>query len=241
MARLGGLSPVPFRLGGGPSRAAQVFASLNAQMGEAYAFEDRNSIAYARNLAMARMVASGWSTAGRVATLRDPVRTVDVSRWERMLKLKVGDTDSLAKRRQRLVDLRAREGKPITQDVLADALQDALADIFVAVEFISVSLAVVHVPDGTYPWGTVADGAPWYSTVAHALVLVQKPSSMTEAQFYDRAGLVHAVLDPLLTSWSTFDWYRAPETGVAVSVAGGPSAAGFYLDERNLDNSVFDV
>ena len=39
----------------------------------------------------------------------------------------------------------------------------------------------------------------------------------------------------------TVDWYRAPELGTPITVSGGPSAAGFYLDERNLNESVFDV
>lgn len=241
MSKLGGLSPLGFKLGGGKSRAQAILESLNAQLGSAYATEDHTTIVYARNLVVARMVAGAWASAGRVAGLRHPDRTVDVPRWERMLKINVGSRDTSAMRRRRLVALREREGVPVTQDVIAGALQEALADVFVAVEFISVANAVVHVPDGTYPWGTVAPGAPWYSTVAHTLVRVQKPAGMTEAQFYDRVGLVHAVLDPIATSWSTFDWYRAPETGAAVSVSGGPSAAGFYLDERNLNNSVFDV
>ena len=77
---------------------------------------------------------------------------------------------------------------------------------------------------------------------ADFLVRLQKPDGFSEGEFYEQAGKVTSLLDDVLPAWCTFDWYRAPTGGPAVTVAGGPSAGGFYLDQdHNLDNHVFDI
>ena len=114
--------------------------------------------------------------------------------------------------------------------------------MFVAIEYISTANAVIHVPDTSYPWGTVVAGAPWTSTVARILVLLEKPAGYSESDFYAAAAKVAPAIDGLIPAYCTFDWYRGSSAYPAIEVSGGPSRAGFYLDSpENLDNSVFDV
>lgn len=244
MARFGSFAPYPRRFGGGPTRVRATFDSLNEQLhGANGAPPEWSSVRYARNLVVARMLAAAWASARRVGGIRDPWRTVALDRLERIHRTVPRPGDTEAGRRRRLAALMAREGERITRARIEEMLREALGELFVAVEFIDVDLAVVHVPANTYPWGTVVDGVPWYSTVAHTLVLVEKPAFMTEAEFYDRVAGVHAALDPVVPVWATFDWYRAPlnTSPGPVDVVGGPSMAGFYLDDdHNLDNNVFD-
>jgi len=121
-------------------------------------------------------------------------------------------------------------------------LEHALGDAFVGVEYISVSNAVVTVPDGTYPWGMANASRPWSSTVARILVQITKPQGWSEDQFYEGAAKVGPIIDALAPAWVLYDWYRAPVGYPPIAVSGGPQAAGFYLDaDHNLDNNVFDV
>lgn len=244
----GGYHPWPRRFGGnrhsGKPLLKVVHESLNAQRGAAFDTDDGTSIAAIENMAYARaIVFDGWEVNARLGNQHDPRRTTDMlSRWERIFKIRPLPKASEASRRAELVRRWERFGGVANHARLTTALANELGSYFVAVEYISLANAVVHVPDATYPWGTVVDGAPWYSTVAHILVRLQKPTGATEGQFYEAAGKVVTILDPIVSAFVTFDWYRAPDTGTAINVSGGPSAGGFYLDdEHNLDNNVFDV
>jgi hypothetical protein len=128
-------------------------------------------------------------------------------------------------------------------NLLLEALNDVVADYAPTIEYIDLANAVVFAPDASYPFGSVRAGVPWYSTVMHVLVLLTKPAKASEGEFYEAAAKVVPVCDGILPSWCSFAWYRAPADGfAAVSVSGGPSEAGFYLDaDHNLDNAVFDT
>lgn len=245
----GGYHPLPKRFGGnrheGKPLLEVVHQSLNAQRGAAFDMDSTTSIANVETMAWARAIAyDGWEVNARLGHQWDARRTTDMlPRWERIFKINPAPGTSGRERRAELLRRWGRFGGIANHARLTTALEDVLGDYFVAVEYISLANAVVTMPDNTYPveWGTVAEGAPWSSTVAHILVRLQKPTGATEAQFYEAAGKVVTTLDPIVSAFVTFDWYRAPDTGASVDVSGGPSAGGFYLDdEHNLDNNVFD-
>lgn len=239
----GGYHPYPRRFGGGKPALQTIHESLNAQRGTAYDAMNPATTVWLINHAIARALTfDGWGTNQRLANQWDPDRMTDMlPRWEQIMRIPVptGATDS---ERRAQVKLRwSRFGQSARHARLQTELANALGPAFVAVEYISPANASIHVPDASYPWGTVADGAPWSSTVARILVRLTKPSGWSEGDFFAAAAKVGAVLDPVLPSGATYDWYRAPATGAPIVVGGGPSAAGFYLDEPNLDLLVFDT
>lgn len=244
----GGYHPHPKRFGGnkheGKPLLQVVHESLNAQRGAAFDTDSETSIAAVETMAWARaIVFDGWELNARLGHQWDARRTTDMlPRWERIFKIRPRPGSSGRERRNELVLRWERFGGISNHARLTTALEEALGSYLYAVEYISLANAVVHAPDGSYPWGTVVDGVPWYSTVAHIIVRLQKPTGATEAQFYEAGGKVATTLDPIISAFVTFDWYRAPDAGTPVNVSGGPSAGGFYLDdEHNLDNNVFDV
>ncbi len=242
MPCFGGLTPFPKRFGGGTPRAKGLLDSLNKGRGTGLDTAAWSSPIYGENIVAARAIASAWSTNQRLANIWDARRmSADmIPRWEtiRAVTPSVGDSDLV--RRERLLAIEANAGITPKHNVLEALLIAALGDVFVALEYISLANAVINVPDGSYPFGTPNTVVPWSSSVANILIRLQKPADMTEAEFYAAAGRVHQVLDPVVSGWTTYTWYRPGP--VSVNVPGGPSAGGFYLDdERNLDFQVFDV
>lgn len=241
----GGYRPYPRRFGGGKPRLEIIHESLNAQRGSAFDASNPDTIVWLENMAIARALCfDGWGTNERLSYQWDPDRMTDMlPRWEKIFRIVPPPTANGNERRavirarfRRFLDVTALHSRLYTK------LSEVLGPAFYAIEYISVANAVVHVPDATYPWGTVAAGFPWYSTVAHMLVRLQKPTGWTEGDFYEAAGKVAPTLDPIVPAWLTFDWYRASECGAPIAVVGGPSAAGFYLDcPHNLGNQVFHV
>lgn len=244
MGTFGGFAPYPRRFGGGRTRVQEVLEGVVADRGDALDATNSDTVVYVESLAIARVIAAAWSTNERLSRLWTPMRTsMDViTRWEKILALTPTVSDTNLARRTRVQEVLERFGQPSVHAQIVEALAEKLGDAFVAVEYIGIDNAVIAVPDGTYPWGSVAAGTPWSSTVAHILVRLQKPAGRTENDFYQEASRVVDLLDPLIPSWATFDWYREPATGTPIDVTDGPSAGGFYLDdEHNLDNNVFDV
>ena len=239
----GGYHPYPRRFGGGKPALEVCHTSLNERRGTGIDATDPNSNAWLEDMAIARaIVFDGWECNQRLANQWDPRRVTDMlSRWETVFAISPDPAARDVERRAVLTDRWQRIGRPVNHGTLVAVLTAALGSFFVAVEYISKLNAIVHVPDNTYPWGTVVDGVRWSSTSAHVLVRLQKPTGASEADFYKAAGKVVQVLDPMLPAWDTVDWYRASSCGLPINVPGGPSAAGFYLDcPANLDNQVFD-
>lgn len=241
----GGYRPFPRRMGGGKPVLQVYHESLNRQLGTAIDASDPMSVASVQNHAIARaLVYDGVFVNERLAYLWDPDRMTDtLPRWERIFAIRPPPNATEVERRKvvrqrfrRFLEVAALHGR------LSVALARDCGDAFVQIEYIAPELAVVHVPDETYPWGSIAPGFPWYSTTAHMLVLLRRPVGWSEGDFYDAAAKVAPTLDPILPAWMTFDWYREPDGAPAIYVPGGPSLAGIYLDaEHNLDNHVFDV
>ena len=206
--------------------------------------KERNTVVFVENVAIAAELYCGWQTTARLGNLWKPWKCPAelLPRWERILKLPPDPSLSEYERRSRWATLWGRFGRMPEWGFYAETANRTAQSAFVQFETIDQTIATIHVPDGSYPWGTVATGSPWSSTSYHILALVEKPANYTEAQFYDLMNRFTEAMHPILSSFHTFDWYRAPEGYPAISVAGGPSAAGFYLDaEHNLDNNVFDV
>jgi uncharacterized protein YmfQ (DUF2313 family) len=238
----GAYHPYPRRFGGGTPTLKTVHRSLNQQRGSALDAGNAATTVWLEGLALARaIVFDGWHTNQRLAHQWDPRRVTDMlSRWESALKLRPLPGATPLQRRTALLQRFERFAGIANHAKLLKNLSEALGEFFGAVEYISIANAVIHVPDATYPWGTPALGANWTNTVAHILVLVQKPDGYTEAELYAAAAKVGPIVDDVAPAWITYAWYREPLSG-GVFVSGGPSAGGFYLDdEHNLDNNVFD-
>jgi hypothetical protein len=241
MPTFGGMSPYPRRFGGGEPRVKTVLETLNADRGTAFDTSNREATVYVNDMAIARALSAAWGTNERLGNLWMPYRmsTDTLVRWEKILAINPSPESTEFERRTYLATLFSNFGQAAISGRITELLTEALGDAFVAVESISYANAVIYVPDGTYPWGSVIADTPWSSTVAHVLVRLQKPTGWSEFDFYEAAGRVIQLLEPILPVWTTVDWYRAGPVSVAVS--GGPSAGGFYLDdEHNLDNECFD-
>ncbi len=240
----GGYHPFPRRLGGGGKPLTQIIhEALNAQMGTAFDTSETSAV-YWQNFAIARaLVCDGINTNQRLAYIWDPWRMGRelLPRWEKIFGIRHPPSVTEYDRRKALASrFRRFKERAALHSQLTAMLARELPDVFVKIEYVPPNLAVIHVPDGTYPWGTVASGYPWYSTVAHVLILLQKPDGWTEQEFYREAAKVAPLIDGVLPATQTFTWYRKPSIGAPIAVPNGPSQAGFYLDNpHNLDNSVF--
>lgn len=237
----GGYHHYPRRFGGGKPRVQVIHESLNAQRGTALDTTIDTNICWLENLALARALDAAWSINVRLGHQWDPVRVTDMlPRWEKIMRLVVPAGTTEVKRRRVLEAQWARFGALVNIGRLSSRLTTLLGDVFVSLDFIDPLLAVIHAPDGTYPFGTVVEGYPWYSTVMHMLVRTQVPAGYTEEDYLAAVGPVFPYLDGTLPAWMTFDVYRPGPVSVAVS--GGPTAGGFYLDDdHNLNWQVFDV
>jgi hypothetical protein len=240
----GGFHPHPRRFGQGRPFLRVVHDALAAARGTAIDALTPGTVAYVETHAYARaLVFDGYGTNERLGNQCDPRRVTDMlSRWEKITGLLPIPTATLHDRRVAVLRrMRRFLHAAAFHSRLHTVLLQELGDFFVAIEYIDINNAVVHVPDVAYPWGTVLDGAPWTSTVYKILVLTQRPVGASESEFYERISKIGPGIDNLLPGPNLFDWYRAPHGGAPVEVSGGPSQAGFYLDdEHNLDNNVFD-
>jgi hypothetical protein len=241
MPSVGGRCNLHLRAGGGPSIVAIIHDSINAQMGTAYATDDTNTIVWLRNYALAKCLAAAWALNARLANQGDPLKlTTLLERVEKIYALPLDPSLTLIQRRQRILEIEQRRGEVPDRQFITDNLVSKLGGVFVGVEYISPANAVVHSPDGSYPWGTVAAGSPWYSTVMHVLVKTQKPYGYTEGQYREAVASANVFLDSVLPAWCTWTCYHAPEGRTAINTPGGPSAGGIYCDTPNtLDYCVF--
>lgn len=240
MPSFGGFAPYPRRLGGGRTRLQEVLDTLNADKGTAFNTENTQSVVYAENMALARDISAAWGTNERLSKLWDARRMpLDaIKRWEKILALAPAPEDNDQTRRERIEHSFSRFGKPSINNILSAALIEALGSAFVSIDYIDYAFASITVPDGSYPWGSVLEGAPWSSNTARLLVRMQKPTGWREIDFYAAVGVLATELESALPVWATFDFYRP---GPVSSSVGGVTAAGFYLDdESNLDNQVLD-
>ena len=90
----------------------------------------------------------------------------------------------------------------------------------------------------TVAWTMSNPGQPWTSSIAHILVQVNptgvpgytNPDGTLNGAFFQKVAAVNPLLDWLLPTDHTFDWYITSSHG----------GIGWYLDEPNLDIEAFD-
>lgn len=239
--------PLPFRLGGGgtgvPRKDPRVLIreSLLAARGTGVYDTSQPSNVFLEDEAVARILASVASHNRRLANQWLPLRLTDfLTRWESILGLYPSPTASLVSRRQAVSSAMARFSVMPTYQAVFDACTNTLGPVFVGIVHTTTAAgangpASVFTPSG---WGIGTSPDPagietWYSTVAHILVQVTQPTTMSSATFYQTVGLLGPVLDPMLPAWCTWNWFR--------NTHGGGATKGFYLDERNLNEEVFAV
>ena len=223
----GGLHPSPYSMGGGSPSLEQILDSLAAQIGPAYDTAE-GGIVYVELMAEARAIHAIWKQNERLGNQWIGAKMTDfLPRWEKIYRIAPRPTATLPERRARVTIAQARAGR-CDSEKLYEVCQTILGDAFVSIVNLSSATANVYTPTG-WPMGSHSAAIDWLSTVAHVAVKVAQPSTMDDGDFYDRCGDLVSELDLILPAWVTFDWFRE-----------GPSGAGFFLDETNLDNEAFD-
>lgn len=242
MPAFGSHTPLPLRFGGGTSRVTVILNSLLAQRGSAYT-DDVGSAVYIECLAIARAIAATWGTNKRLSHVWDPSKLVGnmLDRWENILAIVPRYSASDAERRAAVRERFVRAGVESVSGLITETIVEAVGNVFVRLEYVPLAEAHVHVPDGTYPWGTVQAGAPWFSTLACVLALLRRPAGMSDGELFEAGATVNRILDSTLPSDALGYWYSAPEESALIAIPNGASEAGFYLDEANLDQCVFDT
>lgn len=228
----GGLSPSPERTGGGTPTLQRIIESLGSQLGTAYDTTTTTGSVYIQVEAFARAIWGAWQDNERLGNQWQATRMLDfLPRWESIYGVVPSPTDTVPVRQARITVLQSRAGYA-NQQTLNDTLTSLLGSVYVATVNGNSATANVITP-ATWPIGShdVFGVTDWSSTVAYIAVQVAKPTGWSDGDFYQTVGQIFPVLDSVLPAWVTFDWFRQDIHG----------AAGFYLDETNLDNEAFDV
>lgn len=236
----GGFNPSPNVLGGSAALDLEAIQEGFADSQGSALARERGTVAWVENHAQARVLWDLYRLPQRLANQWDPLRMTDfLPRWEKILGIKPLKNETLLERREHVGSKMSLVSAGTIQQVLTDYLEETIGDIFVGVEYGDPVTAVTYVPGGaSIPGGpTLLDGdllpntlSPWSSSLAYISILINKPASMTNDEFYERAARIYDDVDNLIGAWMRFDW-----------VNDGPNGAGFYLDEdANLDNQRFD-
>lgn len=236
MSGFGGFAPAPKTFGNAKRTDLEtVHNAVTEAMGTAFA-TGKGTVAWVENHATARVVLGLYNTAERLGSVNDPARmTETLPRWEKILGLIAGE-QSQNERRARVAAALSLLSAGTAFQVLDDYLTDLLGEMYLGLEFQNPLTAVTYVPGGgTVPGGgpTFIDGAladpnisPFSSSLAHIVILLEKPAEMSEIVFYERSSLIYGVVDNLVGAWVKFSVIRD-----------GVHGKGFFLDEpNNLDN-----
>jgi uncharacterized protein YmfQ (DUF2313 family) len=238
MPNFGGYSPGAERYGGAVPLLQRVLESLNKARGTAYNTSNTSTV-WVENMAIARSIVDVWHQNQRLAYQNDPLRmTTTLARWESILGINPPPSDTPVERRARVAARFLRNGQRVMQAYVVDQLQAILGPVFVQ---------IIHLDPGVdavswWPLTPSVDpvNVPWYSTVAKLMIKTQTPAGWTEAQYQNAVAGIFPLLDDIMPSWATWDYYRDGAGHSSSSWAKDPSA-GFYLDEQNLNIEVFDI
>lgn len=242
MAGYGGFHSYPRRYGGAQSRHQVITEALVAGYGDGVAASDTSSIQYAECYAEARAISIVWAQNERAANQMDPRRMTDMlGRWHTILGLPKVANASDADKRQAVLERFQRIAIAANRFHVTAFLQSKIPDVFVDVEYIPLAYARIITPSASWPFGIQAPNVTWSSTIASVLVRLQIPDGYTLGNLFDRIAKIAPWLDGVLPAWVKWTWYVGPTIGAPVVIPGGPSAAGFYLDEENLDREIFDT
>jgi hypothetical protein len=239
----GGYSPSPERYGGGEGNSKEpllqrVFESIAAQRGSAYD-QTLSTPVGVENMAYARAITfDGYGCNTRLANNFLPAKmSATLSRWEAIFNVPPQPGDTEPTRRARVAAAFALVGQANSHQPVADAVIAALGPLFVSFVYQSPAVGGTALSYWGGPGGIVSTTIPWASTVDHVDIQVQapvgykNPSGTINGAFYSRIGAMVSVLDAMLPSWITYDWFLTSSHG----------GIGFYLDEQNLDVEAFDV
>lgn len=222
---LGAYGSLPMRLGGGPEELRVIHEDLLESYGSAF---DKSRGGYLWDLcyADARALWAAWQCNARLLAQCNPTTaTWSLSSWERTNGLSSYGL-TIGQRRKQLAEHERRQGQSTSFQHVVDLLRETMGDTFVEIRLLDPDDANVHVPDNTYPWGTVDNSAPWYSSVSHVAVVLQDVPGVSEGEFYERVGAMNSILQGRLSVWATYDWIKLP--------------AGFFLDVSEMDVVPFD-
>lgn len=228
MPAFGGYSPQPERYGGQKPRLEAILDSLNESRGTALDCS-RGTIAWAENMAIARAINELWDANECLANQFNMLRVTSLlERWERIFGLVSGPDTTEPVRRAACAERMALFGYAPLYQRLIDGINAVISPVTASISFTTPSTtgAVIF-----WPGGTTNATYPWTSSVLYLCILLTKPSTMTEADFYVKAGEIGPLVRDWLPAWVSFDWVRD-----------GSSAGEFILDEEaNLDNQRMSV
>ena len=214
--RLGRFNAFPLRFGGGEPLSRKIYNAINSSLGTALDTSEDSTVT-AETSAEGRLIAAAWGANSCASNQLDPDRVTDfIARWEAILGIpfRVGDSD--ATRRARIKAARTAMGNPCTQTIVA-LCTNALGSLYVNVEFVPLDRVV-----------TTTDNA---STMAHILIRVACPPTMSRAQFIDACQYCISLLQDFLPDYDVVTWGEFDSDG----------ERGFLLDDpNNLDSETFD-
>ncbi|MDI3282105.1 putative phage tail protein [Polyangium sp. 15x6] len=241
MAGLGGFNPFPMKFGAASQTDLEAIQNAVAEAEGTSLAVIKGTVKWVENHATARVLWELFGATQKLANQWLPEKMTDfLPRWEAILGITPSRFDDLQDRRRRVAAKLSLIGKGGNYQVVNDYLTTILGDVYQGLVFTSPLEATAYCPGGgTIDGGIVLlDGdtidpqlSPYYSTVAYVAILLAKPDSMSEEEFYATAGRIYEDADNLFAAWVAFDWVRD-----------GVNGAGFYLDEDfNLDNQRFDI
>ena len=242
LGRTGGFYPGPSRTGGAYPLTQRVLESLEGGRGSAWSTQPGTSV-YVENLAMARAIAFDvYEAAMRQSNQFTPWgATVDglLPRWEVIFGLRPLPSDTQTVRQARLAGAWANMVQTNRLQQLSDDLASACGEAFVEItpQKSPLTGALVYVPWGYDASFFIANAhqstadVPWYSDCCRVSVQLQVPAGWTLQQFYDAASKVGPIMDAGIRAWETWQWW--------VANLGPQPPTGFFLDQKNLDWSVF--
>lgn len=241
MAGLGGFNPAAFKFGNAKETTLEAIQKALAESKGTSLTDLEGTINWYENHAEARVLYDLYLAAERFSKQADPYTMSEhvLQRWEKIFNINPTRFDTLDSRRTKIALKFELIGKGTRHDVVFDYLTRTLGPIFKEIIYTDPINANSYCPGGGFiPFGPVIfDGnllpntvSPYYSTVGYIAILLEKPDTMSETEFYDKASKIYDELDNIIGAWITFDWIRE-----------GVNGPGFYLDEdNNLDNQAFN-
>ena len=236
MAGFGGSNPYPRRFARNVLLTA-LTESIHAGRGSSVS-QEKTSIVWLESHCIARALHGAWGTNRRIGYCFQPAKCPAelLPRWRTILRIYGGTDTDMRERWARRWTYFSRE---TTHALIMETLQRVFGSTFVGVDPASIDNVDSVDADPSEPYLAFddKDKGPWIGTPYRVIARLEPPAGMSPMEFYDLTSLGEREMDEVLPAWYEFVWYRPPETGAPIAVTGGASAGGFYLDERNLDNS----
>jgi hypothetical protein len=210
---------------GGVPYAWVFYLEMRGARGSAYS-QDTSGLVHAENLAIARSEQARWRAADKVLFNAVPLTSDErLELWREKLGVEQFPEDSRHDLRLRCATKYKAALGP-TETNVDQACADLLGSAFVR-NWRSVGVDLATPPSITYwpgvnpgPAAFSLGGGAWLSERSHLTVEVQRPSTMSLADFLTlmNVHLFH-LLDRLLPMWSTFNWAIGVEDGFLLDIS----------------------